>query len=236
MTSSDPREVTLSPGLVSTSADEVVRVLHALQARREPLAALTEGSTQLSEWKLRFVDTAKQYIVIGPLSGTGSIETLITLPQVAFRAEFGGMHIEFTGSDPQLIEHEGAAAVRLGFPAATVSRQKRVYPRAPVPADMPLYCAVPAGAGVALEAQIMDISEGGLGLLVRGAYLSPAPGTLIKGWQIERPGRSSVSVDLEVRHCRPLVLGDGAGAQRWGCQFINPSGEVTELIRMFASG
>jgi hypothetical protein len=88
---------------------------------------------------------------------------------------------------------------------------------------------------VALEGQIMDISEGGLGLLVRGAYLVPAPGTLIRGWQIERPGKGSLSVDLEVRHCRPLALADGASAQRWGCQFVNPSGEVKELMRLFAS-
>src|SRR5258706_345397 len=104
-----------------------------------------------------------------------------------------------------------------------------------VPLDMPVHCAIPAGAGVALEGQIMDISEGGLGLLVRGAYLVPAPGTLIKGWQIERPGKDSVSVDLEVRHCRPLALADGASAQRWGCQFVDPSAEVKELMRLFAS-
>jgi hypothetical protein len=88
---------------------------------------------------------------------------------------------------------------------------------------------------VALEGQIMDISDGGLGLLVRGAYLVPAPGTLIRGWQIELPGKDSLSVDLEVRHCRPLALADGAGAQRWGCQFVNPSGEVKELMRLLAS-
>src|SRR5437667_398233 len=133
MSSTDPRAITLSPGLVSTSSDEVERVLSALMARREPLAAL------------------------------------------------------------------------------------------------------PAGAGVALEGQIMDISDGGLGLLVRGAYLVPAPGTLIRGWQIERPGKATVSVDLEVRHCRPLALADGASAQRWGCQFVNPSSEVKELMRRFAS-
>jgi hypothetical protein len=44
-----------------------------------------------------------------------------------------------------------------------------------------------------------------------------------------------VRVDLQVRHCRPLVLADGGQAYRWGCQFIEPSGEVKELIRMFAS-
>jgi c-di-GMP-binding flagellar brake protein YcgR len=145
------------------------------------------------------------------------------------------MHIEFPASDPVLVTEEGTRAIRMGFPKVTVSRQQRAYPRAPVPPDLPLHCAIPAGAGVALEGQIMDISEGGMGLLVRGAYLFPAPGTVIRGWQIERPGKGTVSVDLEVRHCRPLALADGASAQRWGCQFVDPSGEVKELIRLFAS-
>lgn len=232
MSASDPKAVTLSPGLVSTSSSEVERVLQALLARREPLAALLEGGAS-AECRLRFVDPGKQYIVVEPASNEGA-SALLARPRVTFLAEFGGMHIEFTGECPQRAE-EGSAAVRLGFPHVTVSRQRRVHPRALVSPDVPLHCAIPAGAGVALEGQIMDFSEGGLGLLVRGSYLVPAPGTIIKGWQIERPGKGSVSVDLEVRHCRPLALADGASAERWGCRFVNPSGEAQELIRRFAT-
>ena len=235
MSSTDPRAITLSPGLVSTSSDEVERVLSALVARREPLATRLAGGAD-SRWKLRLVDPMRQYIVVESLSGGSAIAALLERQQATFVAEFGGMHIEFPASDPVLVTEEGTRAVRMGFPKVTVSRQQRAYSRAPVPLGMPVHCAIPAGAGVALEGQIMDISEGGLGLLVRGAYLVPAPGTLIKGWQIERPGKGPVSVDLEVRHCRPLALADGASAQRWGCQFVNPSGEVKELIRLFASG
>ena len=233
MSSADPRAITLSPGLVSTSSGEVERVLSALAARREPLAARLAGGAD-SRWKLSLVDPTRQYIVVEPLSGGSAIPALLECQLVTFVAEFGGMHIEFPASDPVLVT-EGTRAVRMSFPKVTVSRQQRAHPRAPVPLDMPVHCAIPAGAGVALEGQIMDISEGGLGLLVRGAYLVPAPGTLIKGWQIERPGKGSVSVDLEVRHCRPLALADGASAQRWGCQFVDPSAEVKELMRMFAS-
>lgn len=234
MSSTDPRGITLSPGLVSTSSDEVERVLSALLARREPLAALLAGGAD-SRWKLRRVDPMRQFIVVEPLSGGAAIPALLERKQVTFVAEFGGMYIEFPASDPALVVDDETRAVRLGFPKVTVSRQQRAHPRSPAPPDLPLHCAIPAGAGVALEGQIMDISEGGLGLLVRGAYLVPAPGTLIKGWRIERPGKDSLSLDLEVRHCRPLALADGASAQRWGCQFVNPSGEVKELMRMLAS-
>jgi len=188
MSATDPRAITLSPGLVSTSGDEVERVLSALVARREPLAALLAGGAD-SRWKLRLVDPMRQYIVVEPLSGGSAIPALLERQQVTFVADFGGMYIEFPASDPVLVTEEGTRAIRMGFPKVTVSRQQRAHPRAPVPQDHPLYCAIPAGAGVALEGQIMDISEGGVGLLVRGAYLVPAPGTLIKGGKSSARGK-----------------------------------------------
>src|SRR5437660_2964993 len=233
MSSTDARAITLSPGLVSTSSDEVERVLSALMARREPLAALLAGGAD-SRWKLRSVDPMRQYIVVESLSGGGAIPALLERRQVTFVAEFGGMYIEFPASDPVLVTEEGTRSVRMCFPKVTVSRQQRAHPRAPVPLDMPVHCAIPAGAGVALEGQIMDISEGGLGLLVRASYLVPAPGTLIRGWRIERP-EGAVTVDLEVRHCRPLMLADGSQAYRWGCQFVDPSDEARKLIAQFAA-
>ena len=230
MSDTDPRSITLSPGLVSTSGDEVERVLSALLVRREPLAALVSGA-ESARWKLRFVDPMRDYILVETVSGDG--DALLQNQHVTFLAEFGGMNIEFTASAPQSVTHESTRAIRLGFPKVTVSRQRRAHPRAPVPPDLPLHCAIPAGAGVALEGQIMDISEGGLGLLVRSSYLVPAPGTLIRGWRIERPEQGVVTVDLQVRHCRPVVLADGSEAHRWGCQFVDPSGEAKELIALF---
>jgi hypothetical protein len=150
MSSTDPRGITLSPGLVATSSDEVERVLSALMARREPLAALLAGGAD-SRWKLRSVDPMRQYIVVEPLSGGSAIPALLERQQVTFVAEFGGMYIEFPASGPALVTEEGARAVRMGFPRVTVSRQQRAYPRAPVPLDLPVHCAIPAGAGVALE-------------------------------------------------------------------------------------
>lgn len=229
----DPRTITLSPGLLSTSSDEVERVLSALMLRREPLAALVADG-ESTRWRIAFVDPMRHYIVVAPVSG--GCEPLLRRPHVTFLAEFGGTNIEFTASDPAAVTHEDAAAVRLAFPKVTVSRQRRAHPRAEVPTDTPVHCEIPAGAGVALEGQIMDISEGGLGLLIRSSYLVPAPGTLIRGWHIERPGGGIVTVDLEVRHCRPALLSDGSHAHRWGCQFVDPSDEIKDLIRALPGG
>ncbi|HUL93645.1 MAG TPA: PilZ domain-containing protein [Burkholderiales bacterium] len=231
MSEIDPTELTLAPGVVSTSGDEVERVLSVLMIRREPLAALLADG-DASRWTLRLVDPGRHHIVVAPVSG--SRDVLLRNREVTFLAEFGGMNIEFTAAGPQAVTHEGAQAVRLEFPAVTVSRQRRAHPRAQVPEEAPLHCAIPAGAGVALEGQIMDVSEGGLGLLIRSSYLVPAPETLIRGWRIERPGHDVVTVDLQVRHCRPVVLADGSQAHRWGCQFVNPSEEARKLFALLA--
>ena len=232
MSKSDPMAITLSPGLVSTSPDEVERVLSALLVRRETLSALLPGGDSL-RWRLRVVDPMRQHIVVEPVSGAR--EALLKNQHVTFFAEFGGMNIEFTASAPEAVTHEGVAAVRLGFPKVTVSRQRRAHPRAPIPPELPVHCAIPAGAGVALEGQIMDVSGGGVGLLVRSSYLIPAPGTLIRGWRLERPEGQVVTLDLEVRHCRPVVLADGGQAQRWGCQFVEPSEDAKKLIALLGA-
>src|SRR6267154_2738360 len=121
MSSADPRAITLSPGLVSTSSGEVERVLSALTARREPLAARLAGGAD-SRWKLSLVDPMRQYIVVEPLSGGSAIPALLECQQETFVAEFGGMHIEFPASDPMLVTGEGTRAVRMSFPKVTVSR------------------------------------------------------------------------------------------------------------------
>src|SRR5258706_7320917 len=143
MSATAPRAFPLPPGLVSTSRDEVERVLSALMARREPLAAVLAGGAD-SRWKLRLVDPMRQYIVVEPLSGGGAIPAALERRQVTFVAEFGGMFIEFPASDPVLVTEEGTRAIRMGFPKVTVSRHGRTHPRAPVALDLPVHCAIPA--------------------------------------------------------------------------------------------
>jgi c-di-GMP-binding flagellar brake protein YcgR len=227
---SDNKAVTMSPGLVSTSADEVERVLQALLMRREPLAALVDGRA-VSQWKLRVVDPARQYILVEP-AAPGGAAALLARQRVTFLAEFGGMHIEFTAEGPR--QDAGTTALRLGFPAVTVSHQRRAHPRAQVPADFPLRCAIPLGNLAVLDAQIMDLSEGGIGLQLPATNVSPGPGTVIKGCRVERPGATPVLVDLEVRHCRPIAFADGRRGERWGCRFVEPSNEAKDLIALFA--
>lgn len=233
MAEQNPNAVTLAPGLVSASAEEVERVLQALVIRREALVALDASGLAHSSWRLCLVDAGRQYVVVEPAPGSASTK-LPERPLATFIAEFGGMQIEFTAADPQP-SGNGPATMRLGYPKAVVSRQRRAHRRARLPQDFPVLCAIPVGAGAPLAAEIMDISEGGIGLLLHAVSIVPAPGTRITGCRIESADQGVVLVDLEVRNSRPVEFADGRRAQRWGCQFVDPSEKTKALIARFAT-
>ncbi len=233
MAEQNPGAVTLAPGLVSASAEEVERVLQALLIRREALVALDASGLAHSTWRLCLVDAGRRYVVVEPVPGSAS-RKLPERPLATFVAEFGGMQIEFTAADPEASGH-APASVRLGYPKAVVSRQRRAHRRARLPQDFPVLCMIPVGAGALLQAEIMDIGEGGIGLLLHAVSLVPAPGTRIAGCRIESADQGVVLLELEVRNSRPVELADGRRAQRWGCQFVEPSEKVKALIARYAT-
>src|SRR5260221_11399649 len=101
MSSTDPRAITLSPGLVSTSSDEVERVLSALMARREPLAAVLAGGAG-SRWKPRLVDPMRQYIGVEPPSGGGAIPAALGRRPGALLPQYGGVCVHVPAPPPGL--------------------------------------------------------------------------------------------------------------------------------------
>ena len=230
MSTSDPKAVAISPDLVSTSADEVERTLRALLARREPLWVLLGDGESWPEWRLRFVDPARQYIVVESTLDGSKNASLLERERVTFFAEFSGMHVEFTAERSR--QQDKTSAVRLGFPAVTVNHRQRAHRRTQV-ASLPLGCVILLGEAALLDGQIMDITEGGVGLFLRAVNIIPAPGTIIRSCRIEHPEKIAV-VDFEVRHCKSVVFADGGDGYRWGCQFLNPSDEVQELIALLA--
>jgi len=99
MSATTRAQITLSPGLCVHSSDEVERVLSALMARREPLAALSQAAPTRVEAALGRPDEAvhRRRAALGGVRSRRCSSASST-----FIAEFGGMHIGFPASDPVL--------------------------------------------------------------------------------------------------------------------------------------
>ena len=162
-------------------------------------------------------------------------KNLLARAHITFISDFNGWHIEFAAAEPQLSEIGGEHAIRLKFPDIISSQQqRRTEPRAPIANRLPLHCEADQQGIMTFDGELVDISHGGIGFVTYDSGITLEPGTVLKGTRIQRPGKPTLIVDLEVRYSKPVLLANGQGAHRSGCVFLNPTREIAELIESFS--
>jgi c-di-GMP-binding flagellar brake protein YcgR len=139
--------------------------------------------------------------------------------------------VEFVAAEPRLVRYKGQEAIRLRFPELMAGHQRRSEPRAAPTRELPLRCLADAGGVMSFDAHVIDISSGGVAVLLYHPGITLEPGTVLRGCVIEHPSLGPLSVDMEVRYSEPVRLKDGRRARRAGCRFVAPPAELKALIR-----
>ena len=237
MTSSGPNAgAPIAEPMPRSDADNAeVAVLEAMAAEGEPIVAQVGSDGLMFRSRLRHVDPERQYIVVEPGADAAANAALLAQPRANFVAEVDAWRIEFAASAPQQTVHGGTAAIQLRFPESISSRRRRMHDRAPVPIQSPVRCVIYAEGIATFEGSVFDISQGGVGLMHYDPNFALEPGMVIKNCCIERPGKDTMTVDLEVRFTEMVTLANGRRSQRAGCRFINRSPASMALIGEFVN-
>jgi len=237
MTSSDPTAGAPIAGQTLRPKAEIaeIAVLEALAVEGEPIVAQIGSDELMFRSRLRFVDPDRQYIVVEPSADAASNAALLAQARAIFVAEVEEWRIEFIAAAPQQTVHGGTTAIRLLFPESISSRRRRMHDRAPVPIQSPVRCVTYTEGVASFEGSILDISQGGVGMMQYDPDIPLEPGMVLKNCCIERPGRDTVTVDLEVRFTESVTLANGGRAQRAGCRFVNRSPASMALIGEFVN-
>lgn len=234
MTSSDPNASAPIAGQMLRSEAEIA-VLEALAVEGGTIVAQLGSNGLMFQSRLRFVDPDRQYIVVEPSADTSSNAALLAQPRVVFVAEPHEWRIEFIAAAPQQTVHGETTAIRLRFPEVISSHRRRMHDRAPVPHHSPVRCVIYTEGVASFEGSILDISQGGVGMMQYDPNIPLEPGMVLKSCCIERPGSDAVTVDLEVRFTESVTLANGGLAQRAGCRFVNRSPAAMALIGEFVN-
>jgi len=80
------------------------------------------------------------------------------------------------------------------------------------------------------EAQVVDLSVGGVGLIHCASDVKLDDGEVLQDCSISLPGVGQIKVDLVIQHQRPLANGDGQGMTRAGCRFSGLTDSSRQLI------
>jgi len=210
------------------SRSKIAPVLEALAARRERVTVeLPDG---LYTTHLVRADPIGEFIIVAAAADEALNSALLALARVTLVAEPDDWHIEFVGVEPSEVVHDGAAAIRLGYPEILSVQQRRQNERFDAPPVLVLRCVADAGGIAPFDAQIRDISMGGISVLLYPPDVMIEPGTVLAGSRIEVPGADTVTIDLEVRYSELVTLADGSRARCSGFRFLNATDEVKQKL------
>lgn len=207
-------------------------VLEALATQGEVLSAGAAPGATGFRTTLRFVDPAREFIVVARSGDQGADAAFTALARAEFAVEWGEWRIAFAAESPEAVSHAGEAAIRLRFPQSVTISRRRMFVRAPVP-DRALRCVAYSGAAAVFEAIVTDISQGGVGLQIDDAGETLQPGMVLPRCRILRGGGDPATVDLEVRHTAVVTGANGGRTVRAGCRFVNLSPSAMALVAQF---
>lgn len=231
MTPPDPTQAFSLVGQMLRTPEEISRVLNSLVMRGEPIVSELDGGKLVFRSRLRFVDSARGYIIVELSPEDAANKALLARPRATFHAEPGGWRVEFAAADPKPTSpNEGAAGIKLRFPELVAGHRRRAEERSAAPPQQALRCVVDEAGVMPFDGTMANVSKGGIGFLQYDPTISLEPGTVLKGCRIESAGGESIVLDMEVRYSQLMSFADGTQVQSSGCRFLNLTPEETARI------
>ncbi len=143
------------------------------------------------------------------------------------------VRLQFEAGQPQAIQYENRPAIRTQRPNQLYYMQRRDFYRLPIPAHQPVYCQLSQDTGPVIEADVADISLGGISLIGPIPSLDLRPGMYLDGCRLELPNTDIIRVGLIVCATRDLGLRAGRHSLRIGCRFAQLPGDVQTQIQRY---
>jgi c-di-GMP-binding flagellar brake protein YcgR len=209
---------------------KIAPVLEALAARHQPVTMELPDDRGLFTTHIVRTDPGGQFIMVAAAADNAVNETVLSLSRLILVAEPDDWHIEFVGVEPSEVVQDEVAAIRMRYPEILTVQQRRQDDRYDATPVIMLRCEADAGGFAPFDAQIKDVSLGGMSVLVYPPDVKIEPGTVLVGSRIEVPGAEVITVDLEVRYSEIVTLPGGSRARCSGFRFLNTPDDVKKML------
>jgi c-di-GMP-binding flagellar brake protein YcgR len=158
--------------------------------------------------------------------------------KLIFSAQIEKVKIQFSLNKLSAITYDGRPAFRGVLPETLLRLQRREYFRLSTPIASPIKCIIPMkradGSTLVVEAPLLDISGGGVGLMVQpeesGLYKSEMT---FKDCKISLPEEGLLVTTLRVRNAFDVTARNGSHHIRVGCEFVELQGSRLTSIQRY---
>lgn len=214
---------------------EIIRLLGAVVEKRLLLTAFIDGGESFITLALALTDDGAVIVDACPdevrNARVGSAARLVCTTRL------DNVKLQFALAVPARIEYEGRPALRAALPDSIIRLQRREFYRLPTSQVEPLMCVITHagedGRRQEVQVRIVDISGGGLAVLVPPRELRFEPGTEYRQCSLRLPDGNPLPVGLKVRNLFEIEKASGVKVQRAGCEFMGLSNQATARIQRY---
>lgn len=157
--------------------------------------------------------------------------------KLIFTTAVDKVKIQFSLHQISATTYEGRPAFRGGLPETLLRLQRREYFRLSTPIASPIKCTIPMrradGSALVVEAPLLDISGGGVGLMVHPEQSALYETEMtFSECRIALPEEGLLTTTLRVRNAFDVTAKNGSHYVRVGCEFVELQGSrLTQIQR-----
>lgn len=211
------------------------RIQHLLGrlAKRPELVCLYPAERREHFALSALLQVADDHLVFDTSPDERTNKILLDAPHLICVSNLDRIHIQFDAATPQSTDFDARRALHTARPESMLFVQRRDYFRLTVPARQPALCYLQQTGSDAIEAEVADISLGGLGLYGPLPGIVPLPGMRFADCRLELPEIGIVPIDLLVCATHDITPRGGQRTLRIGCRFMHLSGRGQTLVQRY---
>ena len=203
---------------------EVATVLNGLIQQRCIVSAHPDGKRNFMLTTLLSADRSGSSLVFDAPSDEMSLQRALESKAITFSALLEKIKVQFTCSPVTAGTHEGHPALVVPWPVQLLRLQRREYFRLITPVAHSVTCNIPIAQDASVktfEARVLDISGGGIGVLVPPRGLQLSTDMLFEDCSLLLPEFGDISTRLRIRSIFQVTNRNGMTMMRAGCQFVD---------------
>lgn len=216
-------------------ATEIESVLRNLIRKRANVTAYLDGSRDFMMTTI--LDVRGNDVILDAPPSDIQLKRAAMAEELICITQLDSVKIQFPLDGVDITTFEGAPALEANVPDRLLRLQRREYFRLTAPVSHSLTCQIPvpgeSGRVNTFEARVLDISGGGVAIVVPPEGIEFRPDTEFTECQIQLPDAGTVTARLRICNVFRVTNRNGISMLRAGCEFMDLTDKVASVIHKY---
>ncbi|MBI5920439.1 MAG: flagellar brake protein [Betaproteobacteria bacterium] len=223
---------------------EIVSILRALKDSNETVTLYFNNANDFILTSIFSVSDEENVIALYAGGNAAANRQAMVADKLYGVSSLEKVRIQFVLHGLKLAQYRGRQCFIADMPEAILRLQRRENFRLVVPIRQPVKCIIPIPPpedqadqpeqpAVEIEVNVVDVSGGGIGIVMPPEDVAFAPDMVFEKCQIELPGVGTIVATLRVRSTFEVSVRDGPVSRRAGCQFVSLAGPMLALLQRY---